>query len=70
MKLIPVDGNRELARDSASGAILATDMSAYQKYIAAKKAKQQTEERIRTLEERILRLEQEVFKLPFKSTVM
>ena len=51
--LIPVEGNSNLSRDPKTGAIVNTDRSEYEKYVAQREAKELDKERLNKLESEI-----------------
>tara|TARA_B100000212_G_scaffold150583_1_gene113257 strand:- start:870 stop:1091 length:222 start_codon:yes stop_codon:yes gene_type:complete len=61
--LIPVEGNSNLKRDPKTGAIVNTDRSEYEKYIAQREAKQLDKERLNKLESEISEIKQLLVKL-------
>ena len=61
--LIPVEGNSNLKRDPKTGAIVNTDRSEYEKYIAQREAKQSDKERLNKLESEISEIKQLLVKL-------
>ena len=61
--LIPVEGNSNLSRDPKTGAIVNTDRSEYEKYVAQRKIKQLDKERLNKLESEISEIKQLLVKL-------
>lgn len=61
--LIPVEGNSNLSRDPKTGAILNTNRSEYEKYIAQREAKELDKERLNKLESEISEIKQLLVKL-------
>ena len=61
--LIPVEGNSNLKRDPKTGAILNTDRSEYEKYVAQREAKELDKERLNKLESEISEIKQLLVKL-------
>jgi hypothetical protein len=61
--LIPVEGNSNLSRDPKTGAIVNTDRSEYEKYVAQRKTKQLDKERLNKLESEISEIKQLLVKL-------
>ena len=61
--LIPVEGNSNLSRDPKTGAIVNTDRSEYEKYVAQRKTKQLDNERLNKLESEISEIKQLLVKL-------
>lgn len=61
--LIPVEGNSNLSRDPKTGAILNTDRSEYEKYVAQREAKELDKERLNKLESEISEIKQLLVKL-------
>ena len=61
--LIPVEGNLNLSRDPKTGAILNTDRSEYEKYVAQREAKELDKERLNKLESEISEIKQLLVKL-------
>ena len=61
--LIPVEGNLNLSRDPKTGAILNTDRSEYEKYVAQREARQLDKERLNKLESEISEIKELLVKL-------
>jgi hypothetical protein len=61
--LIPVEGNSNLSRDPKTGAILNTDRSEYEKYVAQREARQLDKERLNKLESEISEIKELLVKL-------
>tara|TARA_B100000131_G_scaffold226168_1_gene217763 strand:- start:418 stop:639 length:222 start_codon:yes stop_codon:yes gene_type:complete len=61
--LIPVEGNSNLARDPKTGAIVNTDRSEYEKYIAQRDAKQLDKDRLDKMESELSEIKQLLVKL-------
>tara|TARA_S200000501_G_scaffold151431_2_gene142759 strand:+ start:1054 stop:1275 length:222 start_codon:yes stop_codon:yes gene_type:complete len=61
--LIPVEGNSNLSRDPKTGAIVNTDRSEYEKYVAQREAKELDKERLNKLESEISEIKQLLVKL-------
>ena len=61
--LIPVEGNPNLSRDPKTGAILNTNRSEYEKYIAQREARQSDKERLNKLESEISEIKELLVKL-------
>ena len=61
--LIPVEGNSNLSRDPKTGAIVNTDRSEYEKYVAQREAKELDKERLNKLESEISEMKQLLVKL-------
>ena len=61
--LIPVEGNSNLSRDPKTGAIVNTDRSEYEKYVAQREAKELDKERLNNLESEISEIKQLLVKL-------
>ena len=61
--LIPVEGNLNLSRDPKTGAIVNTDRSEYEKYVAQREAKELDKERLNKLESEISEIKQLLVKL-------
>mgnify|MGYP001227673261 FL=1 len=62
-RLIPVDGNPNLARDPITGAIVNTDRSEYEKYISQRNQRQLDRDRLSQLESEISEIKQLLVKL-------
>tara|TARA_B100001778_G_C18577600_1_gene625774 strand:+ start:375 stop:596 length:222 start_codon:yes stop_codon:yes gene_type:complete len=61
--LIPVEGNSNLSRDPKTGAIVNTDRSEYEKYVAQRESKELDKERLNKLESEISEIKQLLVKL-------
>ena len=61
--LITVEGNLNLSRDPKTGAILNTDRSEYEKYVAQREARQLDKERLNKLESEISEIKELLVKL-------
>ncbi len=61
--LIPVEGNSNLARDPKTGAIVNTNRSEYEKYIAQREAKQLDKDRLDKMESELSEIKQLLVKL-------
>ena len=61
--LIPVEGNPNLSRDPKTGAILNTDRSEYEKYIAQRNERETDKQRLTQLESEISEIKQLLVKL-------
>ena len=61
--LIPVEGNSNLKRDPKTGAIVNTDRSEYEKYIAQREAKQLDKDRLDKMESELSEIKQLLVKL-------
>ena len=61
--LIPVEGNPNLSRDPKTGAILNTDRSEYEKYIAQRNEREIDKQRLTQLESEISEIKQLLVKL-------
>ena len=61
--LIPVEGNSNLSRDPKTGAIVNTDRSEYEKYVAQREEKELDKERLNKLESEISEIKQLLVKL-------
>ena len=61
--LIPVEGNPNLSRDPKTGAILNTNLSEYEKYIAQRETIQSDKDRLNKLESEISEIKQLLVKL-------
>ena len=61
--LIPVEGNSNLSRDPKTGAIVNTDRSEYEKYVAQREVKELDKERLNKLESEISEIKQLLVKL-------
>ena len=61
--LIPVEGNSNLSRDPKTGAILNTNRSEYEKYIAQRETIQSDKDRLNKLESEISEIKQLLVKL-------
>ena len=61
--LIPVEGNSNLKRDPKTGAIVNTDRSEYEKYIAQRDAKQLDKDRLDKMESELSEIKQLLVKL-------
>ena len=62
-RLILLEGNKNLKRDPKTGAILNTDRSEYEKYIAQREARQSDKERLNKLESEISEIKELLVKL-------
>ncbi len=61
--LIPVEGNPNLSRDPKTGAILNTNRSEYEKYIAQRNEREKDKQRLTQLESEISEIKQLLVKL-------
>jgi len=61
--LIPVEGNPNLSRDPKTGAILNTNRSEYEKYIAQRNERETDKHRLTQLESEISEIKQLLVKL-------
>ena len=61
--LIPVEGNPNLSRDPKTGAILNTNRSEYEKYIAQRNEREIDKQRLTQLESEISEIKQLLVKL-------
>ena len=61
--LIPVEGNSNLARDPKTGAIVNTNRSEYEKYIAQREAKELDKDRLDKMESELSEIKQLLVKL-------
>ena len=61
--LIPVEGNPNLSRDPKTGAILNTNRSEYEKYIAQRNERETDKQRLTRLESEISEIKQLLVKL-------
>jgi len=52
-KLIPVEGNQNLYRDSGSGAIVNTDNQGYSQYIAQRERRKREQDEIKQVKEEL-----------------
>ena len=61
--LIPVEGNPNLSRDPKTGAILNTNRSEYEEYIAQRNERETDKQRLTQLESEISEIKQLLVKL-------
>lgn len=57
---LKVEGYSNLVRDDQNGAIINTDFSEYQKYIAMREAKSKEKEQVKTIEEELDQLKSDI----------
>jgi hypothetical protein len=62
---LKVEGYSNLVRDDHNGAIINTDFSEYQKYIAMREAKTKEKEQVKTIEEEIDQLKSDINEIKF-----